>query len=152
MAHANSTKFALDEAQKLAEPLPEPPRPLTSDALRFWPTVVDSKRRSAWTQSDLTIACSLCRDLALIEKLADELEQDGPTLETKEGRRYPHPAGTLLDAAQRRVLATTRSLQIHAIATAGKSDHQGAKNEAARQLAGKLAVVSDLIPKASRMN
>ncbi len=145
MAHANSTKFMLDEAASLAEPLPEPPRRLSDEAREFWATVIDSKRRSAWTESDLVVACTLCRDLALVERLSEQLDTEGPTLENKEGRRYPHPAGTLLDSTQRRILATCRQLQIHANATTGKTDHQGTKNAAARDLQGKLADVHPLI-------
>ena len=145
MAHANSTKFLLDEAASLAEPLPEPPRRLSDEAREFWATVIDSKRRSAWTESDLVIACGLCRDLAFVETLTEELDRDGPTLTNKEGRRYPHPAGTLLDSTQRRILATVRSLQIHSLATQGKADHQSRKNAAARDLQGKLADVHPLI-------
>lgn len=145
MSRSDSTQFLLDQAAALAEPMPAPPLELSVDALRFWPTVYEAKRRNAWTDSDLLIACSLCRDLALVERLAREIEVDGPTLENKDGRLYPHPAGTLLDAAQRRILATTRSLQIHSIATGGRTDTQPHKNAAARDLQGKLAEVSSLI-------
>ena len=150
MAHANSTKFMLDEAAALGEPLPEPPQRLSDAAACYWETIVGAKRRSAWTDSDLLIACGLCRDLALVETLTEELDRDGPTLTNKEGRRYPHPAGTLLDSTQRRILATVRSLQIHALATQGKADHQAKKNETARGLKTTLDNVHDLIarPKA----
>ena len=148
MTLANSLKFEKEIAATLAEPLPEPPQRLSAAARAFWETVVSAKRRNAWSDSDLTIACALCRDLALVDQLAAELEADGPTLTNKDGRRYPHPASTILDATQRRVLATTRSLQIHAGATSGKTDHQGQKNEKARELAEKLGNVRDLIPRA----
>ena len=85
VTRADSTKFALDAAAALAEPLPEPPLELSADALRFWETIVNAKRRNAWTDSDLLIACALCRDLALVERLSRELEVDGPTLENRDG-------------------------------------------------------------------
>ena len=145
---ANSLKFAQEEAAALAEPLPEPPQRLSEAARRFWPTVVSAKRRTAWTDSDLTIACSLCRDLALLDECTSELERNGLILVNEQsGRRYPNPAATILDAAQRRVLAATRGLQIHAGATTGKTDHQGQKNEKARELAQKLDNVHHLIRK-----
>ena len=145
MTRADSTKFALDAAAALAEPLPEPPLELSADALRFWETIVNAKRRNAWTDSDLLIACALCRDLALVERLSRELEVDGPTLENKDGRMYAHPAGTLLDSAQRRILATTRSLQIHAIATGGRTDTQPHKNATAREISGRMKDAHSLI-------
>ena len=145
---ANSLKFEQQQAAALAEPLPEPPQRLSDAALAFWPTIVSAKRRTAWTDSDLVIACGLCRDLALINECAAELARDGLTLvNAQSGRRYPHPATTILDATQRRVLATTRTLQIHAGATTGKTDHQGQKNEKARELARKLDNVHHLIRK-----
>ena len=125
--------------------MPAPPLPLSDEAAAFWPTILAAKRRSSWTDSDLLIACSLCRDLALMERLSREIEVDGPTLENKDGRYYPHPACTILDATQRRVLATARQLQVHAVATQGKTDHQGTKNAAARELQGKLSAADRLI-------
>ena len=146
MTHSNSTKFAIDEAAALAEPLPAPPRSLSPAALEFWPIVIDAKRRSAWTDSDLVIACNLCRDLDLVEKLNARLDAEGYTLVNEDsGRVYPHPASTMLDQASRRVLAATRSLQIHSLATGGRTDCQPNKNAASRQIKGTLSNVHSLI-------
>ena len=146
MAHSNSINFAHVEAAALAEPLPEPPQRLSDAARRFWPTVVSAKRRTAWTDSDLVIACGLCRDLALIDECTAELERDGLTLVNEQsGRRYPHPAATILDAAQRRVLATTRGIQIHSLATQGRTDAQTNKNAASHDLGKKLNSAHRLI-------
>lgn len=142
---SESTRYALEQAAALSEPLPEPPQRLTPEARAFWETVVTAKRRNAWTDNDLTVACSLCRDMALLEQLAEELEEYGPTLVNKDGRRYSNPAATIMDATQRRVLATCRQLQIHSVATTGKTEGQPNKNAAARDLAGKINGASDLI-------
>lgn len=150
MAKSTSIKFARDEAAALAEPLPEPPLPLAPEALQHWPTIIGAKRRSAWGSSDLILACHLARDIALVDQLAADLERYGPTLENDKGRRYPNPSASILDATQRRILATTRNLQIHSLATQGRPDANTKKNAASRELADHLASVSHLIarPKA----
>lgn len=145
MARNDSVEFAVSEAKAMAEPLPEPPQALDDTALAYWPAVIESKRRTAWTQSDLIQACQLCRDYAAVEALNADLERDGQVLTAPSGRKYPNPAANLLDKAQRRALAIAKALQIHAIGTSGKTENQPKKNEAARDLAGKLATVSTLI-------
>lgn len=143
MSSVNSRDFHFIEAQKRAEPLPSPPLKLKDAALQFWPVVINAKRRSAWTDADLVLACSLCRDLALLEKLADQIDDEGPTLVNDEsGRCYQHPAAVMLDATTRRTLATARQLQIHSIATTGKTDHQAVKNETVRRDATPASKVS----------
>jgi hypothetical protein len=117
--------------------------------MQIWPAIVGSKRATAWTDSDLLLACQLARDLAMIEQLSDTLEAEGDILTDTKGKKYAHPAGNLLDQATRRIVSTQRALQLHAIATTGKTDHQGQKNAAARDLAHKLSEAdSDLIPRA----
>jgi hypothetical protein len=148
VARSDSTAFAVDAAKALAKPLPEPTQPLDERALAYWPAIIQAKRLNAWTGVDLALATALARDLGAIETLSEELERDGHTLTDGKGKRYAHPAANLLDQAMRRTVLTTRSLQIHAIATTGKTDHQGKKNQAARELAGKLDNVHDLIPRA----
>ena len=148
MAHCDSVGFAVDTAKDLAKELPQPPQHLDDAAMQYWPVIVRAKRLSAWTDVDLALAASLARDLALIDRLAAELEAEGHTLTDGKGKKYAHPAANLLDQATRRTVTTSRALQIHAIATTGKSDHQGNKNEAARELAKKMASADDLIPRA----
>lgn len=147
MSHvqANSTKFALQVAAEAAEPLPEPPQRLDEHAMRFWEATINSKRRSAWTESDMLSACQLCRDLAAVETLSADLEENGAVLEDSKGKRYTNPAARLLDAAARRVLAAQKHLQIHSLATNGEVSQQKNKNAAARQVTANLAEVSPLI-------
>lgn len=141
---ANSTRFAAIAAQEASMALPEPPVHLDADALAFWEDVIRSKRVTAWTPSDLLIACSLCRDLALVEELQKEIAEHGLVL-VGEKRSYSNPACNLLDQAQRRILAATRGLQIHANATQGPSHHHGQKNTAARDIAAQIEAADDLI-------
>lgn len=150
--HADATDFAIQTAAELSDPLPTPPQRLSEGALAYWPAIINSKRRSAWTDSDLLLACQLARDFYAVETLTEELEQDGHILERASGGRYANPATALLDKASRRIVMNSRALQVHAIATTGKTDHQGNKNEAARDLAKDLSNSSSLLAKPSRMN
>ena len=147
-AHCDSVGFAVDTAKRLNKALPEPAQPLDAAAMGYWPAIIKAKRLSAWTGIDLALATSLARDLAAIDELSAELASEGRTLTDARGKKYAHPAGNLLDQATRRAAATARAIQIHAIATSGKTDHQGQKNEAARDIAAKLDNVHDLIPRA----
>ena len=145
MIRCDSTKFLTDQAAALASELPAPPQRLEEHALRFWKPTIESKRRDAWTESDLLTACQLCRDLAAVEALSEDLDNDGHVLIDQNGKKYPHPAGRMLDAATRRVLAAQKHLQIHAHATQGRSEEQRGKNEAVRDLKQKISAASELI-------
>ena len=146
---SESTSFALETARTLAEPMPTPPQNLSAGALRYWPAVIGSKRRSAWSDNDLLTACQLCRDYDAVETMTATLDDEGPVLTRPSGAQYQHPLCNLLDKASRRIVLTSRALQIHSIATSGRAEAQPNKNEAARDLAGKLDNVHRLIPRAS---
>lgn len=143
--HADSVGFAVAEAKRLRKGLPEPLQALDDDAKAYWPIVVNAKRLTAWTESDLALAAGLACDLAAIDALRQQLADEGNTLKDNRGKLYAHPAANLLDQATRRTIASARALQINAVATTGKSDHQGGKNEAARKLKDQLNGASDLI-------
>lgn len=147
MARSDSTAFAVTTAKALAKPLPEPTQPLDDRAMKYWPAIIGAKRLSAWTGVDLALATALASDLAAIELLTAELATDGHTLTDGKGKKYAHPAANLLDQATRRSIITARTIQVHAVATTGKTDHQGKKNTEARDIAGKLDNVHDLIPR-----
>ena len=148
MAHCDSVGFAVAEAKSLSKPLPKPTQQLDERAMAYWPAIIKAKRISTWTGIDLALASTLARDLGAIEQLTEELAREGHTLEDAKGKKYAHPAANLLDQATRRAAATARAVQVHAIATTGKTDNQGSKNEAARALAEKMESLDHLIPRA----
>lgn len=143
--HADSVAFAVLQSKALAEGIPTPPEPLDEHALHFWPVIYQSKRPTAWTPSDLVQACQLCREYSAINALSEDLARDGHVLEADNGRRYANPAARLLDGATRRAVILARALQIHAVATVGKTDDQGKKNAAAREMSAAIDTASDLI-------
>ena len=131
---ADGIQFAVETAASLNEPLPTPPQRLSDGAMRYWGSVVDSKRRAAWTDSDLLLACQLCRDYDAVDSMTADLEEQGDVLERASGMKYPNPLHNLIDKATRRILLATRALQVHSRATSGKTEGQVNKNETARNL------------------
>lgn len=140
-----SSQFALETAKSLAEPLPEPPQRLSEGARRYWPAIIGSKRRLAWSDNDLLLACTLARDYDAVETMAATLNEEGPVLTRSSGAQYQHPVCNLLDKANRRIVLTSRALQIHSIATTGRTEDQAKKNETARTIASQINAASDLI-------
>lgn len=142
---AESARFALEAAKSLAEPLPEPPQQLSEGARRYWASIIGSKRRLAWSDNDLLLACQLARDYDAVETMTATLDEEGPVLTRASGLQYPHPVCNLLDKANRRIILSSRALQVHSIATTGRTEDQGNKNEASRTMASKINDASDLI-------
>ncbi|WP_291986370.1 hypothetical protein [Candidatus Accumulibacter sp. ACC007] len=91
------------------------------------------------------MAENLALDLATIDELTADIARDGQILTDNRDRKYANPATTLLDRTTRRAANTARVLQVDAGSTTGKADHQGKKNEAARDLAQKIEATPDLI-------
>lgn len=142
---AEGIPFALETAQALAEPLPTPPQQLSEGALRYWRNIIESKRRSAWSDNDLLLACQLARDYDAIDTMTETLDAEGPVLTRPSGAKYQHPLCNLLDKANRRAVLTSKALQIHSLATNGRTEYQSDKNEAARTIAQQSDAPSHLI-------
>ena len=137
--------FAIETAQGLAEPLPTPPQHLSAGALRYWQAIIASKRRAAWSDNDLLLACQLARDYDAVETMTATLDDEGPVLTRPSGAKYQHPLCNLLDKANRRAVLTSKALQIHSLATNGRTEYQSDKNEAARTIAQQSDAPSHLI-------
>lgn len=135
---ADGSKFARDTAADLARPMPKPPLPLDRIARKYWPQVIGAKRPAAWTDVDYLLACQLCRDLATVAELGHELRNEPRLTVDAKGVMRPHPGYALLDETQRRILATMRTLQIHAHAVTGRARDQAEKNAAASAIADAL--------------
>lgn len=132
---SDGSKFALATAADLALPLPEPLFELSERGRKYWPIVINSKRREAWTDSDLFQAAGLAEDYGELERLRTLMQKQSPLVQVKEKKYEPHPALKLIEDISARIVRTCRALQIHAIATVGLTHHQRDKNQAAREIA-----------------
>ena len=108
--------------------LPPPPADLRESDLHFWNSIILSKRSDAWSATDLIFAGILARTMADIRSLQGDIRKEGDVIDGK--RNVKHD---ILDAFVKRSLAISRSIQVHALATSGRSGDQARKNSLARE-------------------
>jgi hypothetical protein len=82
----------------------------------FWNAIVTSRARDTWTDSDLTMAGNLARSQADIERLQIQLDEQGYVIDGK-----ANPLAQLVETLSKRAVSLSRVLQIHALATVGRS-------------------------------
>jgi len=117
-ARTDTAKAAIRATQNAAKPPIEPPacinlRPADRP---FWDSIVTSKARDNWTEIDLVTAGHLARAQADIEILQQQIDSDGYVVDGK-----VNPAAQMLETLSKRTIALTRVLQVHALATVGRS-------------------------------
>lgn len=117
-ARTDTAKAAIKATQNATLPPIDPP---TCINLRpadrpFWDRIITSKARDNWTDIDLVTAGHLARAQADIETLQKQIDIDGYVLDGK-----VNPAAQMLETLSKRAIALTRVLQVHALATVGRS-------------------------------
>jgi len=117
-ARTDTVKAAVNAAQNAALPPLEPPAcvALRSGDRPFWERIVTSKARDNWTDVDLVTAAQLARAQADIETLQKQVDTEGYVVDGK-----INPAAQMLETLSKRAVSLTRVLQIHALATVGRS-------------------------------
>ena len=145
--HTTST-----ETGNLMRSAPPPPPDhvhVPAEAMPHWWSVVRAKSADAWTPADLALAGELARTFADLERLRREIDKTGDL--TPDGEKV-HPLRKLEDVLVTRSIKLTRLLQIHPLATQGRSADQGKRNKAAREARDTAESAGDdpLIPTGSR--
>lgn len=107
--------------------LPEPPGNLRECDLHFWSAIILAKRADAWTTTDLIFAEILAQTMADVRHVQADIHAEGNIVD---GRK--NPLHDILDMLTRRSLAICRTIQIHALATSGRSGDQARKNSLSR--------------------
>lgn len=117
-ARTDTAKAAVEAAQNAVLPPIEPPDCITlRPADRpFWDRIIMSKARDNWTDIDLVTAAHLARAQSDIEALQRQIDIDGYVVDGK-----INPAAQMLETLSKRAIALTRVLQVHALATVGRS-------------------------------
>lgn len=137
----DTAKAAVKAAQNAAQGPLAPPACVTlrSGDKAFWDRIVSSKARDNWTDVDLITAAHLARAQADIEALQQQVDDEGYILDGK-----INPAAQMLETLSKRAVSLTRVLQVHALATVGRSADTAASATLERQARAKADC--DLIP------
>ena len=93
----------------------------------FWTNIVRARARDTWTDVDLAKAANLARCQADIERVSQELAEEGDVINNQRGTPIVNPKHNLLETLTRRELALSRALHVHAEATVGKSEDAAKK-------------------------
>ena len=140
---SDTTADAIDLHSALSQGDIQPPVPLADAVLPYWKSIISAKDRRSWTPADLEMAAELARTKHRIERLSLELETEPDVIENDRGTLVIHPKHRLLDTLVKRSLSLSRTLQIHALATQGRSADQRTRNDAARSAADTLDGIDD---------
>ena len=96
----------------------------------FWQSVVAEFARSEWTDHQLELAAMLARDMADAERNRRLLREEGEV--TSEGKA--NARSNVLVAIGNRILATRRSLSLHARARGGEAEKIGPRRAMAKAI------------------
>lgn len=122
--------------------LPEPKHiTLRPQDQPFWTAIVQSRAADTWTDSDLATAATMARAQSDIEELQKQLNDEGYIVNGK-----VNPTAQALEMLSRRVVALSRVLLVHAIATVGKSEDAGNALNLEKQARQALSTDDELIP------
>lgn len=124
---------------------------LPEEAMPFWKSITNARAADRWNNSDLEMAAELARTKAKIDRINKELYEESDIIRNDKGTQIVNPKHSLLETLTRRMIALSKSLQVHAEATQGKSREQVKANKA--QQAAQTAIndvdEDDLIPRAT---
>lgn len=136
-ARSDSITAAVSAAQ--AQSVIDPPAhvSLRESDRPFWDAIISARASTSWNDADLVHAARLARCHSDIERLQDEIEEDG--------EMKANPKHRLLETLMKRSVYLSRMLHVHAEATQGESREQAKR--AKPDQAAKEAARSALIPR-----
>jgi len=126
---SDSNSAAIEVTQTILEGAPKPPDDanVPPEMMGIWYQIINTKDYSTWTPNDLLVAAELTRvtyDIEDYSKLVSNrrrIVKDGDKLAIS-------PIQKLLTELNTERMALCRTLQIHARATHGESQHQTNRN------------------------
>jgi hypothetical protein len=145
-ARIDSTSAAVDVARASAQQITPPSNvPLKDCDLPFFASVIDEFARSEWTAHQLELAAMLARKMRLLRDELATLEAEGFSL-AREGQapcQNPRLGGVrMLDTS---IMATRRTLQLHARARGGEARDVAQRRGAAKAIEAGLDDGDDLL-------
>lgn len=95
--------------------------PLEETDLPFWDSVLKEFARAEWSDHQLELAAMLARKMADLESLQRQLRQEGFTTENAAGSPMSNPLIQSIRMLDTSILATRRTLSLHARAQGGET-------------------------------
>lgn len=121
---ADSVTAAIDAAQA-PQIVPPSNVPLSDQDLPFFASVIAEFARSEWTAHQLELAALLAKKVRLLRDELAKLEAEGFVGATANGTACQNPRLGGVRMLDTSIMATRRSLQIHARAQAGEARDTG---------------------------
>lgn len=116
------------------EVLPPENVPLDAEDLPFFRSVIDEFARSEWTTHQLELAAMLARKMRDMNDMQQTLRDEGYTSVTANGAPCQNPLVGALRMLDTSILATRRSLSLHARARAGEARDVAKRRGATKEI------------------
>ena len=141
-----SVAAAVEVAQAARRQIAPPSNvPLTDADLPFFASVIDEFARSEWTAHQLELAAMLAKKMRLLRDELETLEAEGFALVTEKGSPCQNPRLGGVRMLDTSIMATRRSLQLHARATGGEARDAGKRRGIAKGIEDDAQAGDDLI-------
>ena len=129
----DSVEAAVEVAQRSQAQISPPSNvPLSKADLPFFASVLAEFARSEWTAHQLELAAMLAKKMRLLRDELATLETEGFSLMTANGSPCQNPRLGGVRMLDTSIMATRRSLQLHARATGGEARDAGKRRDIAK--------------------
>lgn len=119
--------------------------PLKSEDMPFFASVIGEFARSEWTSHQLELAAMLARKMRLLRDELQTLEDEGFTMVTANGAPCQNPRLGGVRMLDTSIMATRRTLSLHARATGGEARDVGKRRDAAKGIEADVGGAGDLM-------
>ena len=125
-------------AKAAREIVPPSNVPLDAEDMPFFASVIAEFARSEWSAHQLELAAMLARKMRMLRDQISELDREGFTMVSAGGSPCQNPRLGGVRMLDTSIMATRRSLQLHARAKGGESRDVGKRREIAKGFEGDL--------------
>ena len=131
----DSIEAAVEVAQAAGRAIAAPSNvPLSDQDMPFFASVIDEFARSEWTAHQLELAAMLAKKMRLLRDELATLEAEGFVLVTEKGAQCQNPRLGGVRMLDTSIMATRRTLQLHARAQGGETRDVAARRDAAKEI------------------
>ncbi|WP_313349799.1 hypothetical protein [Paracoccus sp. (in: a-proteobacteria)] len=135
----DSVEAAIEVAQRSGRQISPPSNvPLGKDDLPFFASVIDEFARSEWTAHQLELAALMARKMRLLRDELTSLEAEGFVLTRADAAPCQNPRLGGVRMLDTSIMATRRSLQLHARAQGGEAREVSKRRGIAKDYEGDL--------------